>query len=90
MSTSNVVKCACCGDDVEEEKTATDADLGVVCVAFCKSALQWAHAHLRRRTPQGVSIYGMRSEQEQPIPWDPSIAEREYQKWLDSQKGEGI
>ncbi len=89
MSASNVVKCACCEADVEEEHTATDPDLGVVC-GGCQTALQWAHATLRRRTPQGVSIYGIHSPREQPLRWEPAIADRAYQKWLDSQEGPQI
>jgi hypothetical protein len=84
MSAANVVKCQCCHEDVEEEKTSQDADVGIVCPA-CKEPLKWAQAILRRRTPQGVSILGMHREGEKPIRWDPSIAEAEYQKWLKSQ-----
>ncbi len=79
MSTA-VVKCACCGDDTEEGLTRKDPDLGVVCLAHCYSALQWAHAHLRRKTPKGVSITGIHGPREQPIPWDPAISQAELDK----------
>ncbi len=87
MSTINLIKCGCCGDDVEEEKTFMDPDLEKpVCVVFCKEALRWAHAQLRRRTPNGVSITGIHGRREAPILWNPKLAEDEYKKWLDSQK----
>ena len=83
---SHMVKCACCGDDVEETLTGKDPDTeGPVCLAYCKNALQWAHAHLRRKTSNGVSITGIHGPREKPLPWDSKLAEREYQQWLDSQ-----
>ncbi len=87
MSTANVVKCGCCGQVELDEATAfVDPDLQVPVCQECKVILKWAEAHLRRRTAQGVSITGIHGPREQPIPWDPKLAEEEYRRWMESQQ----
>lgn len=83
----HVIECQCCGDDVEEDQVFVDTDLNEPVCPLCKVNLRWAQAQLRRRTTKGVSITGIHGPQEQPIPWDPKIAEDEYAKWLKSQEG---
>ena len=91
MSTANVVKCGCCRElEMDEETAFVDPDLNVPVCSWCKVALRWAEATLRRRTLQQVSIYGMHGPRESPIAWDPKLWEAEYQRWLDSQKGKDI
>lgn len=79
----HLVSCVCCGDPTDEAQAYVDPDLVAPVCVECKALLQWAHAHLRRRTPQGVSITGIHGPREQPIQWDPHIAEAEG-KHLDS------
>ncbi len=89
MSTGHVIPCGCCTADMSEDNIYVDPDLNTPVCPACKVNLNWAAATLRRRTPAPtvVSIYGMHREGEKAIHWDPSIADREYQKWLDSQEG---
>lgn len=85
--TANIVKCGCCGEvEMDEETAFVDPDLKVPVCTECKVALRWADGHLRRRTLNGISIYGMHGCREGSIPWDPAIWDAEYKKWLDGQK----
>ena len=86
VSTEPLILCGCCGDLTPASTIYVDADLQKPVCPECKGRLKWAHAHLRRRTPQGVSITGMHGPNEEPIPWDPKIAEAEWQKYLSSQQ----
>ncbi len=56
MSTGNVIKCTCCGDDVEEEKSYVDLDMESPVCPECKVNLRYAQA----------TLCGPR---EQPGPW---------------------
>ncbi len=85
MSTSNIIKCACCDNDVEENEVSVDTDLNEPVCPACVVLLRWACAKLRRRTTDGVSVTGIHGPHEKPIPWDPRIAENEWQKWLKTQ-----
>ena len=45
---NNVIKCACCGKDVEEEAAHVDPDLELPVCAPCKTDLRWAQAWLKK------------------------------------------
>ncbi len=69
MSTGNVIKCTCCGDDVEEAQSYIDPDLTTPVCPECKVNLRYAQSYLCRRDPKGVSHTGMHGPREKPGPW---------------------
>lgn len=82
---ATLIRCGCCTDDTPEDTARMDADLAVPVCPECKTNLNWSHAYLKRRTADGVSITGIHGPREQPIAWDPNLADAEFKRWLDSQ-----
>ncbi len=80
MSTANLAKCGCCGDDGDEETLTMDIDLDTRVCPACRISLQWAHAQLRRRTTTGISITGIHGPREKPVPYDPRLSQAELDK----------